>query len=103
MGLINQDDYTAQNGVTLSNTYVTLGTDTVRFNVERDATYSASTTMAIYKDADSYTQGLQPLESRHVLYAVPDASPVYQLLYSSAKQSEQWANTVDYNAQASST
>lgn len=93
MGLVNEDEYTAQNGVCLSNTFVKLGSDMVHFNVNNDGSYTASTLMTIFKDEEAYTSGLQPLESRHVCYPVPDPSAVYQLLYGSAKQTENWANT----------
>ena len=94
MGLINEDLYTAPNGITLANTFVKLGTDMVHFTVNNaDGTYSASTTMSIFRDADAYKADLRPLESRSVCYPVPDPSPVYQLLYGSAKVSEGWANT----------
>ena len=100
MGLVNQDTYTAMNGVSIANTYVKLGGDLVHFAVNKDGTFSAATTMLIFRDAEAYAQGLQPLECRSVNYEVPDPSPVYQLLYGSAKQSEGWANTHQYSASA---
>lgn len=93
MGLVNLDIYTAPNGVSLANTYVKLGVDTVHFAAHPDGTYSATTTMIIYKDAQACAEGCQPLESRNVRYGVPDPSAVYQLLYGSAVRSEGWANT----------
>lgn len=99
MGLINLDVYTAANGVSLANTYVKLGVDTVHFAAHSDGTYSATTTMIIYKDAQASADDCQPLESRNVTYPVPDPSPVYQLLYGSAVKSEGWANTQQFSAQ----
>lgn len=97
MGLINLDVYTAQNGVSLANTYVKLGVDTVHFAAHPDGTYSATTTMIIYKDAQAFADGCLPLEARNVSYGVPDPSAVYQLLYGSAVRSEHWANTQQFS------
>ena len=99
MGLVNLDVYTARNGVSLANTYVKMGVDTVQFAAHSDGAYSATTTMIIYKDAQACAEGCQPLESRTVQYDVPDPSPVYQLLYGSAVRSEGWANTQQCSTQ----
>ena len=93
MGLVNLDTYTADNGVSLANTFVKLGVDRVQFAAHSDGTFSAATTMIIYRDAQAYADGCSPLESRNVTYPVPDPTPVYQLLYGSAKAMEGWANT----------
>ena len=98
MGLINSDIYTAPNGVSLANTYVKLGVDTVRFAAHPDETYTATTTMIIYKDAQAFADDCQPLEARNVTYNVPDPSPVYELLYGSAVRSEGWANTQQFSS-----
>ena len=97
MGLINEDLYTASSGVSLANTYVKLGSHNVQFIVHGNGTFSAATDMLIFKDADAFLQGLQPIETRNIVYPVPDPSPVYNLLYGSAKASENWANTRQYS------
>lgn len=96
MGLINEDLYTAQNGVTLANTYVKLGIDSVQFMANPGDKYTAATTMVIYKDAQAYADGCTPLEYRNVVYEVPDPTPVYRLLYGSAVAAEGWARTRQY-------
>lgn len=100
MGLINEDLYTAQNGVSLANTYVKLGMDSVQFMVNPGDRCTATTTMVIYKDAEAYADGCTPLEYRTVVYDVPDPTAVYKLLYGSAIQAESWANTRQFSAAA---
>ena len=104
MGLVNQDEFTASNGITVANTYVRLGTSSVTFHVlnnfDNPTSYLASTDMLIYKDAQAYSTGCDPLQSQLVTYTVPDPSAVYDLLYGSAKASQGWGNTYQLSATA---
>ena len=100
MALVNPDIFTTSSGVQIANTYVVLGSDRVIFSVNPTSppTFTASTNMQIYRDADAHTAGLVPVDVRYVSYVVPDASAVYNLLYGSAKASEGWANAFTANS-----
>ena len=100
-GIVNPDIYTTSSGVSIANTYVLLGDDRAIFSVvDRNAprTYSAFSTMQIYRDHAAWAANLQPVEVRAVTYSVPDPSAVYNLLYYSAQQSEGWGNAYPLGA-----
>ena len=100
-GLVNPDMYQTASGVSIANTYILLGDDRAIFSVVNRGTprtYSAFSTMQIYRDHAAWAANLQPVEVRAVTYPVPDPSAVYDLLYHSAKQSEGWANATAVSA-----
>lgn len=108
MGLINPNVYTASTGVQVANTYVKLGQERVIFQVNRPqgatdnaVAYAAGTDMVIWKDADAFTGGLDPIARQWVQYPVPDANAVYGLLYAGAVATQGWGNAYQFSASGS--